>query len=239
MKVVKNILIALLIIVVVLGGLSYIDYVFVKTKNSLPKIAIKSNNNDMTVYKALFYKVWECNSDGTTVIGDYSDPNPVCPSSYVFKDGYYTNSAGLNIKKRDLLLMTYNNIYTNEMIEIMSNQSEVDNAVYVAESYGKSFAKRIGLKEGTISGEKEEYQIVAFPTFVEKGDTYIWSYDEENEDGYYCVSKDDEDVSYSKYTNGYCEDNFAKYKMESKWCNLYQNTTLVYLEDAIKSLCEE
>ncbi len=241
MKVVKKIFIILFCIAIIFAILSYIDYFLVKNQNTLPRISLKKVDEDkgVIVYKALFYKVWYCTSDGTTIIGDYSDPEAVCPSAYVFIDDYYTNASGLKISKKDLLLMVYKNVYTNEMIEVMSTDSQVENAVYVAENYGKTFSRKVEDISGTVHDKSQEYPIVIFPTFEKVDDTYEWVYDDTNSENYYCATVDSGVYKYSNYRDGYCEDNFKAIKMDKRWCDLSGNTTLVYIEGYIKQLCEE
>ena len=242
MKVVKRVFLVLFSLAVFIAILSYLDYFLVKTKNSLPKLSIKTDNKekDIKTYKALFYKVWYCMADGTTIIGDYSDPDPVCPNAYNFKDGYYTNSSGLKISQRDTLLMIDKNIYTHEMIDIMTTTLEVSNAVYVSEHFGKTIFKTVDSKKGTVKGESKEYSLVVFPTFKKEGNTYKWNYNTEDETNYYCISNNSTDESaFSKYTNGNCEKTFEPLRPDEKWCSLYQNSTLVYNEKQVGNLCKE
>ncbi len=242
MKVVRKIFIILIILVIVIGGLSYLDYFLVKTNNELPRLSIKKEDKEKNIvtYNALFYKVWYCKNSGTITIGDYSDPSPVCENDYNFVDDYYTNASSLKISKKNLLLMTDKNIYTKEMIDIMSTEDDVKTAVYVSETYGKTISKNVDSAKGTISGASKEYQIVVFPTFEKDKDTYGWVYDTENEENYYCsIKNSDGEMTYSKYTDGYCKGKFEPLRLEKKWCELYKNTTLVYNEDMIGKLCEE
>lgn len=112
MKKVKIILIVLFIILLVLSGMIYIDYFIVKEKNSIPKISLMEEEKEFYVYKAPFYKVWKCKSDGSIIIGDYKDPDAICKTNYEFVNGYYVNANNLKISKKDLYVNTYWCIYT-------------------------------------------------------------------------------------------------------------------------------
>lgn len=240
MKAVKKIFILLITLVIFVTILSYIDYFVVKTKNTFPKISYKVVNKEkkMITYNSLFYKVWYCTEDKTTVIGDYSDPEPTCSNEYSFVDGYYTNESGIKISQKNLLIMIEDNIYTREMIDIMT-EIDVKNAVYVAESYEKTFYKNLDTKKSTVNGETKEYSLVLFPTFKKSNDTYKWVYDESNLEEYYCISENDKgEKTFSKYTDGYCESKFNTLELSEKWCSLYKNSTLVYNEKKVSSFCE-
>lgn len=240
MKVVKKMFLLLITLVIVVVIFSYLDYFLVKTKNTFPKVSIKVNDKDknMVTYNAIFYKVWYCTKDKTTRIGDYGDPEPSCSDSYSFVDGYFTNSFGTKISQKDLLIMIDKNIYTRDMIDIM-NETDVKNAIYVAEAYEKTLYKVLDSKKGKINGESKEYSVVLFPVFKKLNDTYKWTYDENNLEEYYCMSENDKgEKTFSKYADGYCENMFNTLNFDEKWCSLYKNSTLVYDEKNTSSFCE-
>jgi hypothetical protein len=239
-KVVKKIFLLLIILVIIVVIFSYIDYFIVKTKNTFPKVSIKviDKEKNMITYNAIFYKVWYCTADKTIRMGDYGDPQPSCSDAYSFINGYYINASGTKIPQRDILIMTEKNIYTREMIDIMT-ETDVKNAVYVAENYEKTLYKVLDSKKGKIKGESKEHSLVLFPTFKKFKDTYKWVYDESNLEEYYCMSENDKgEKTFSKYTDGYCENMFNTLNFDEKWCSLYKNSTLVYNEKKTSDFCE-
>ena len=135
MKKVKIILIVLFIILLVLSGMIYIDYFIVKEKNSIPKISLMEEEKEFYVYKAHFYKVWKCKSDGSIIIGDYKDPDAICKTNYEFVNGYYVNANNLKISKKDLYMLTLTGVYTHDMVEKMTTQDELSSALYVVSKY--------------------------------------------------------------------------------------------------------
>ena len=239
MKVVKKVLIILFIVLIISFGASYIDYYIVKTKETLPKLAIKEEKNkeQMVIYKALFYKVWYCKAEGSIIIGDYSDKEAVCPKSYVFEEGYYTNLKGLKISKRDISLMIDKGIITSDAIDLMSTQDEINNAVYVAYNYGKSSFAIV--KDKTSS--KINNALVVFGEFKEdKNGNYSWEYDEKNMTKYYCakMSANKQEYEFAKYDDGKCGTTFSPIRLDEKWCKLYKNTALSHNEDLIGNYCK-
>ena len=220
----KKAIIIVLVILVLIGSFIYFDYFNVKTNNTSPKISIKENlTDDQILYKAVFYKVWYCKTNKTYTIGSYSDTDAVCPINYEYIDGYYTNAEGVKISKRDLQLLTNDGIYTSEMIETMSDNTQVQDAVHVAYDYGIYKYKKID-KES-----EDNHELIVFPKFEEVDGNYKWIYDEED---LYCL-KDD---SFAKYDTKCGK--FEKIKMDNKWCESYKTSTLVY-EDNIEKYCEE
>ena len=239
MKLVKKIIIIFLILLVLFGGVTYIDYFLVKTKNNMPKIAIKEEDKvkQVVVYKAPFYKVWHCTSDDSIVIGDYKDSEALCPRVVEYIDGFFTNSAGLKISQRDYELMSYNNTYTFDMISSMTSKSDVDNAVYVAEEYGKT---KYSIKENSkFEYESDDVELAVFYEFVIDGNNYKWKSDLEDETKYYCAKKVDDSYEFSKYENESCSSEFSKITMSDKWCELYKTSTLVYSLEDSEPLCSE
>ena len=230
MKKISKILFLIFILVLVLGCSAYIDYFCVKRKTTYPKIAIKKEiTKDLTVYNAIFYRVWYCNTNKTYTIGDYEDVDAVCPKNYTYKDGYYTNAANVKISKKDLEMI--NGIYTSEMIENMADKTAVENAVHVASNYLQKIYKNV-LDEDGKNKKADNYQLVSFPKFElnEKGN-YEWKY---GNDELYCLNTNNE---VALYLNDKCT-TFEKIKMDEEWCKLYINSTLAYNTSASK-LCEE
>ena len=109
------------------------------------------------------------------------------------------------------------------MIETMSDNTQVQDAVHVAYDYGIYKYKKID-KES-----EDNHELIVFPKFEEVDGNYKWIYDEED---LYCL-KDD---SFAKYDTKCGK--FEKIKMDSKWCESYKTSTLVY-EDNIEKYCEE
>jgi len=241
MKVVKKIIAFLIVLIVVIFAVTYIDYFMAKTNNTYPKLALKSENKEkeMITYKGFFYKMWNCTSEDTMLVGDYFDEDPVCPISYVFENGYYTNGAGFKISKRDIYLMISYNIYTNEMIDVMVSTEEVNNATYVAFEYGQTLNSIVEDKKATFEDDDKEYALIVHPKFEKIADDYKWVFNHENEEDYYCARVDEDGLfEYAKYYDGYCVGEFEPIKMSEKWCELYKNSTLVYSEELVKGLCE-
>ena len=105
----------------------FFDYFYTKTNNVAPKISLKEEmDENTTVYKAIFYKVWYCKSNKSYYIGSYSDKDAICPKNYSYDNGYYTNELGVKISKRDLQLLTNDGVYTDEMIENMNSNGCVE-----------------------------------------------------------------------------------------------------------------
>ena len=229
MKKVKRILIIIVIITAVLACLIYLDYFIAKTRGSSPKISLKEKLSDNGyVYKAVLYKVWYCETNKTYTFGDYSDKDAICPKNYSYVDGFYTNEQGVKITKKDLQLLTNDGIYTSDMIENMSSNKQVEEAVKVASEYGKY------RYEDTKEKSEDGYELVKLFEFKEENDNYKWVI---NEDVLYCLKKEGNKKSLSKYENNKCE-KFEVIKMSEEWCKNYKTSTLVFEEEA-KKLCEE
>lgn len=230
MKVVKKIFALIIITLVILIVLTVIDYYCVKNNDIFPRVAVKHEykDKDMTIYNALFYKLYYCTSNNSKILVSYSDDEPTCPSKYKFENDYYTNSVSLKISKHDINIMTYNNIYTKEMIDIMSSNEEVNNALYVVNEYIKTKYKE--LDEKTSSNLDINYQLITFPEFIydKDKDNYELKYDEKQ--NIYCLQTDNKtkEKMYSIYENGECLLDYKPLKMTDKWCELYKNSTLIY-----------
>lgn len=236
---IKKIITILLVVLILLAGATYIDYFLVKTKNDLPRIALKHNDDtkQVVIYKAPFYKVWHCLADDSVILGDYTDNDPLCPRTVEYVNGYFTNSAGINISQRDYELMSYNNIYTFDAISNMSSNSDIENAVYVAYEYGKSLYT---IKDNsTLKYNSDNVEIAVFNEFVLDGKNYKWKSDLDDETKYYCAKKEGDTYLFSKYTNNTCEDEFTKITMSDRWCSLYKTSTLVYSLEENNDLCEK
>ena len=226
-KVIKIIIIILIVLVVLAGGV-YLDYFNTKANNTSPKISFKEETEDYILYKAILYRVWYCKTNRKNIIGSYSE-DAICPKNYVYEDGYYTNTAGVKISKRDLQLLANDGVYTSEMIEDMDTNKKVESAVHVAYNFGVNKFKEID--------SEKDYKIVVFPTFEEKDDLFSWVYDEEDKENYYCLKGEKYNYSIAKYTDGKCG-KYEKIKMDKEWCADYTNSTLTF-EEGITSFCEE
>ena len=221
----RRFIIILIILLVVISSLVYVDYFNTKTNNTYPKLALKNEDEDAIIYSAILYKVWYCKVNKMYMIGSYGEDN-ICPKNYEYSDGKYTNVNGVVISKRDLQLLTCDGTYTSEMIENMTSSKQVEDAVYVVETYSKRMYK--------IIDETEEYKIIVFPEFKEEEGNYNWVYDE-REDNYYCLSNNEK--SYAKFENEQCG-KYESLKMDKKWCELYKSSTLIY-DDKANGLCKE
>ena len=122
-------------------------------------------------------------------------------------------------------MLTNDGIYTSEMIENMTSEKQVEDAVYVASTYLSRFYK--------VLEEHEKYKLVIFPEFKEVDGNYEWVYEEN--DNYYCISLDERLIS--KMENEKCS-KIEPFKIDEKWCGLYKNSTLVY-DDDVANLCKE
>ena len=235
MKKFIKIFVIIFTVLILVASVTYIDYFVSKTKNTYPKIALlKQLNDDLFVYNSIFYRVWYCKTNNTYTIGNYNDKDAVCPKNYQYENGYYTNSLGIKISKRDLQLLTNNDTYTHEMVDNMSSDSQVENAVHVAYNYGKINYKEI---EDENLSSSLEYKLIIFPEFVEDDkDNYNWEYDE-SEENYYCLDDSQELAKVAKYENNECGV-FEEIKMDEKWCTNYKNSTLGY-DTSILKYCEE
>ena len=238
MKSLKKIFIIIVVLLVVFSGIVYIDYFLVKTKNAFPKIAIKEELNDeTTVYKAILYKVWYCKNNKTLSIGNYSDKDAICPKKYTYKNGYYKNSMGIVISKHDLELLISQGIYTSEMIEDISTESDLKDKVYVALTYGKTKYKKVDKDKREDITLINGVELVVFPSFEQKGEEYSWTYDYDIIN-FNCMKTDkDKTKLFSKFENGECSEDYQKLQFDDRWCSLYKNSTLIYKDD-IEKLCE-
>lgn len=242
MKIVKKILIILLIVVAVFSAITYLDYFLAKSQNTIPKIVLKSENKikQMKIYKGLFYKVIKCSSNNDIIYTDYESSEDVCPRKVTYdKDGYFTNTEGYKISKKEYKLMSYQNIYTFDTIDSIDKKEDIDNYTFVAFEY---LSKQYILKEDIeITHNEETLKLAIFPTFKEENETYEFVYDEENVEKLYCVKTDENNqTTFSKYNKETqtCEENFEKITMDSKWCKLYKNSTLVYSLDENLNYCK-
>ncbi len=239
MKLIKKIFIIVFTLLLILSALAYIDYFLVKTNNKVPKFSLKKDEKDFIVYSAPFYKVWYCKDSKTVILGGYDDPDAICHKSYEYVDGYYTNSSGLKISEEDLELITKNGIYTSEMVEAMKDEKEVQDAVFVADTYGRLVYKKKLDSKGNEMMVGEDNYVVVFPEFVKVEGKYDWHYEEEYTDRVYCMEDRDGVEYFTRYNNGSCGKSYFKLKLDDKWCGKYKDSTLVYKEDSVKNLCEE
>lgn len=224
MKKLLKLLIIIVVVAIVFVSLIYIDYFNAKANNTNPKISIKVESENSILYKAFFYKVYYCRTNKKYIIADY-DEEVVCPNNYEYKNGYYTNREGVKISKMKLQLLTNEGVYTSEMIENFKTEKDVEDASIVANDYGSIKYKVID--------EKDEYNIVLFPTFESKEDNYDWIFNEEKE---YCLKGENYNYQKAKYENEKCG-KFEKIKMSEEWCDLYKNSTLIYVK-GIENLCK-
>lgn len=219
----KKFFIIFFIIIILVSSLVYVDYFNTKTNNTYPKLSLKSEDDDSVIYSAVLYKVWYCKANKRYMIGSYSEDD-ICPKNYEYNNGVYINTQGVSFSKKDLQLLTNDGVYTSEMIENMTTDSEVEDAVYVASEYLKNNYK--------VVNETESNKIIVFPEFVEEDGNYKWVYNEN--ENFYCLSSDEK--SYAVLNDDGCGE-FVKFKIEDKWCEKYKNSTLVY-EDHIEELCK-
>lgn len=238
MKLIKKIFIIVFILLLILSAAFYIDYFLVKTNNKVPKFSLKKDEKDFIVYSAPFYKVWYCKDSKNVIIGGYDDPDAICQKEYEFVNGYYTNSSGIKISMKDLELITKNGIYTSEMVEAMKSKKDVQNAVYVADTYGRLVYKKKLDSKGNEMMVKDNY-VVIFPEFVEVNGKYDWHYEDEYTTRLYCMENRDGVEYFTRYNDGSCSKSYFKLKLDDNWCGKYKDSTLVYNEEAIKNLCEE
>ena len=231
MKKLRKILIIIIVLLVVIAAADYIDYFIAKSRNTYPKISIKKELSDESiVYNAILYKVWYCKTNDTYTIGSYNDKDAICPHNYEYVDGYYTNSLGIKISKKDLQMISSYDIYTTEMIDNMSSEAQINSAVHVAKEYvEKTKYKTTGKKT------EDGIELVVFPSFTLNKDTgdYSFTYDIEDEKNYWCLNNN----GVATYNEGVCGE-FKKIKMDEEWCSSYENSTLVY-ENKIADLCKE
>lgn len=219
----KRFVIVFILLLIVFSSLVYVDYFNTKTNNTFPKLALKSENDDAVIYTAVLYRVWQCKANNKLMIGSYTEDN-LCPKNYSYTNGTYTNTNGVNISKRNLQLLSNDGVYTSEMIENMTSEKQVEDAVYVAYNYLKNNYKVIQ--------DDGPNKIIVFPEFKEVDGDYTWVYDEET--SYFCLSKDEK--SYAPYVEEACGE-YKKFAMDDKWCSLYTNSTLVY-DEKVDSLCK-
>ena len=225
MKKIVKCLIFVFILILLIFSIVYLDYYSARANGNNPKISIKEENDNYILYKAAFYKVYYCKTNKKYIFADYKE-NVVCPRNYNYNNGYYTNSEEINISKKDLQLLLSDGVYTSEMIEHLKTESEVKNAVYVANNFGLLKYKALE--------ETEEYNVVIFPTFDKSNNNYEWLYNDDSEK--YCLKGE----NYNYYLARYIDDKCGKYekvKMEDNWCELYSNSTLVYVK-GIENLCK-
>ena len=239
---IKKIVLILLVILVILGAITYIDYFLAKSEGTLPKLVIKKEDEvkQMTIHNGLFYKAIYCYADKSVIYTDHKSSTDVCPRLVTYDEkGYFTNSSGLKISKRDYTLMSYLNIYTFDTIDNIENKEDVKNYSYVSYEYGLS---RYIIKEGIeIDNNGEKVQLAIFPTFVETEGEYSFVYDEANPEKKYCTKTDETGVQlFSKYDEETktCIEEFTKITMKPKWCELYKYSTLVYSLDEKLKYCE-
>lgn len=235
----KKIFIIIILLLVVFSGCVYIDYFLVKTKNTFPKISIKEDVDDETiVYNAVFYKVWYCKNNKTMLIGSYNDRGAICPKKYTYDNGYYKNNMGVSISKKDLELLISDGIYTSEMIEDISSESDLKDKVYVASTYGESKYKKVDKDKREGITLETGVELVVFPQYIQNGEEYSWTYDY-NVENFYCMKTlKDKTKTFSKYENGKCNELYQGIKFDERWCSLYKNSTLIY-KDNIEDLCNK
>jgi len=235
----KKIVIFVSILVVIFAAVVYIDYFLVKNKGYLPKISIKQEDSvkQSTIYKSFFYKVIKCNVDNSIIISNYNTDDDVCPRDVKYVDGFFTNSSGLKISKKNYILMSYLNIYTFNNIDKMTTNQEVTDAVYVSYNYGNN--KYIIKENSEFEHDGEEVKLAVFQNFDESD--YSFKIDESIKEKIKCTKKNDDDIYvFSDYDleNKTCKGEFKKITMDKKWCDLYKNSTLIYSIDNENKYCE-
>jgi len=230
MRKIRKVIFIIFIILLVFAGAVYIDYFLASRNNTHPKIAIKKElEEDLFVYNAVFYRMWYCKANDTYTIGDYKDSDAICAPVYEYENGYYTNGDGIKISKHDLEMIR--EIYASEIIETMNSDSAVENAVYVAENYAKQKYKEVEIEGKKIKSGK--YSLINFPTFVEKKGKYSWTIDDNST---YCLDDTEEVKKYAPYEEETCGE-FVTLTYDTKWCELYTNSKLVFDED-VNKMCK-
>ena len=157
------------------------------------------------------------------MVGSYSEDN-ICPKNYEYNNGIYVNTQGVSFSKKDLQLLSNDGVYTSEMIENMSSENQVEEAIHVAYDYLKINYK--------VVNETETNKIIVFPEFKEVDGNYKWEYNEN--ENFYCLSSDEK--SFAPFNDNECGA-YEKFKMDEEWCKNYKNSTLIY-EDHAEELCK-
>lgn len=221
----KKTILIILGVLVLLSGFYFFDYIRVTKYDKLPIIALKTEikEKQFTLYKALFYKVWICsykdvNGDIKQTIGSYRDADPKCPKIISFTDGYYENINGIKISTKDYQTIT--NLYDVDAIDSWTSDTDIENALYVANELEKSF---FNLKENsTFTLNNDIINIAIFFDLVEDDDSYTWQEMANDETYYYCVKQDAvaKRNLFAKYQNGTCDSIWLFKNFSEKWCQL-------------------
>ena len=106
-------------------------------------------------------------------------------------------------------------------------------------NYGKTLYKNVTDNNNTKLKSADGYNLVVFPEFKsDNNEKYSWVYNFDDESKYYCVKTESGKTFYSSYLDKKCIA-FVQLTLDSKWCNLYKKSTIVYNKDKVKNLCEE
>lgn len=233
----KKIIIIISVLLVLLGGLYLFDYIRVTKYNKLPFIAVKEvdKDNQLTLYKAIFYKVWVCdNKDekGKTVKA-ISDEMPNCSKSLDFSKGDHTNPQGVKISIKDYQIIS--TMYSVETINSWKEATDLDNALYVVNELERNF---FTLKENsTFNYLNEIVSVAIFYDLVNNDDVYTWEAMVNDNNYYYCIKQDsNKKYLFSKYINSTCDGVWNYKPFTDKWCGLAlqekENTTIRQYADA-------
>ena len=236
----KKIIIIISLIVLLLAGFYFFDYIRVTKydKNPIIAIKVKDDENQLTIYKAIFYKVWVCdykNKDNKEVfvVGSYNDYPPECTKSINFTNESYTNPNGIKISASDY--QTIANFYDVDTINTWTKDSDLVDALYVSNELGKRF---FNLKEnGAFTYLNEIVNIAIFYDLSDNDGVKLWQPMTNDQNYYYCVKQDSNNkYLFSKYQNGTCDGIWNYKTFTEKWCNLAlkekDNSTVRQFADA-------
>lgn len=227
----KKIILILSAIIILLIGFYFFDYIRVTKYDKNPIIALKEENNDQqfTLYKAIFYKVWVChykdeNDKIVRKIGSYHDEDPDCTKAINFTDGYYKNPYNVKISLKDY--QTIMNIYDINTISSWKTNEDLDNALYVVNELEKSF---FSIKDNsTFTYNNEIVNIAIFFDLVqnpEDKEIYTWQAMNDDPNYYYCIKQDITSKKYlfTKYENNTCNSVWSFKNFTPKWCELVKD----------------
>ncbi len=220
----KKMIIGFVGLFILLGGLYLFDYIRVTNYDKVPFIAVKKvdKENQLTLYKAIFYQVWVCDNKDekgkvVKVIGDYKDDMPECSKSLDFSKGDYTNPYGVKISLKNYQII--GPIYSVETINSWQKSTDLDNALYVVNELERNFF--IIKDNSTFNYLNEIVNIAIFYDLVTNDDIYTWEAMVNDNNYYYCVKQDNnKKYLFSKYTNGTCDGMWNYKTFTDKWCSL-------------------
>ncbi len=237
----KKIIVIVGILLVLLIGFYFFDYIRVTKYDKVPIIAIKEKDdeNQFTVYKAFFYKVWTCDykdksGNEVFVVGSYNDYPPECNKSINFNDGSYTNPNGITLYAKDY--QTIASVYDVDTINAWDSDEDLENALFITNELEKKF---FVLKENSAFTYLND--IVNVAIFFDLGQNedgiYLWQAMTGDNSYYYCVKLDSNNkYLFSKYENETCNGVWNYNAFTEKWCDLAlkekDNSTVRQFADA-------